>query len=473
MYLYSPPQKGIGIPSSWGKGGGKGGYCKAGYGKGPKGGAVVPMMALGYGSPKGKGKFQVPGGYLVPASKRQTGGPLSKDVIAKMKNFIMVNGGAVKLGKLGSAFEGVKRKHLEEHFHVEEPFDLASGDAVISLSGSAPFALQEDSSEHRKKKRSRRKAGDDAPVIEMDEARVEEIEQHLQENGGVLSLGKLSTVFEGLKKAQLEQHFQVIPTEKDFEVRSMGDALFQFEGEPSEPKRKKRKKDRDPNAPVEELGAVVVQEIEQFLQENGGVLALGRVTTVFEGVKKAQLEQHFIVNPTETDFEVRLHGTAVKSLLKNYSAVKTEREPYRLSGPLDDDTVQIITDWLADEGGYARMGKLSSDFPGVKKAQLEPHFDVMPMGTDMVVALFGHMPDPSVINDDPMPKRSRVKKERDPNPPALDQAKVEQIQEWIVEQGGSVSIGKLSTVFEGVKKAQLDGPFVVTLGPVDSVVSIH
>merc|ERR1711920_503302 len=61
-------------------------------------------------------------------------------------------------------------------------------------------------------------------------------------------------------------------------------------------KKKKTRKPKDPNAPPPgPLDNEVVQKIDEYLRENGGSSSLGKVSTVFEGVKKAQIEEFFII----------------------------------------------------------------------------------------------------------------------------------------------------------------------------------
>jgi len=64
-----------------------------------------------------------------------------------------------------------------------------------------------------------------------------------------------------------------------------------------------------------------------------------------------------------------------------------------------------------------------------------------------------------------------MKAERDPNAPppeSLDWEVSDKIATWIVSEGGTVALGKLTSVFPGVKKVQLEEQFVVTPGAKDA-----
>merc|ERR1711912_226099 len=123
------------------------------------------------------------------------------------------------------------------------------------------------------------------------------ITETLEANNGVMFLGRLASKFAGLKKAQLEGHFEVEHGEKDTIVR-----VFGAEGEPTASnleegprkrrKRDKRSKDAPPPGPLDDE---MLSEITDYLNDCGGSAPLGKVTTAFEGVKKAQLEENFVV----------------------------------------------------------------------------------------------------------------------------------------------------------------------------------
>jgi len=295
------------------------------------------------------------------------------------------------------------------------------------------------------------------PPPPLDAQAVEEIRAYIQERGGAVPLGKLSTDRPGLKKAQLEPHFFVglpqgaVAQNCDYVVSLDGSIpagslmtgagsvkrvqysnagigelgglhshqllALPSEEAPSEPKKKKQKKVQDPNAPPPPpLEVENVQAITAVLQGCGGSLPLGKLTTQFEGLKKAQLEPHFALvpdprGPASGDFAVCLPGyedTAhppqsqqqllalggVDTLggLSNLTGAASVEQPLKKKKqkkqkpPRDPDAppppaleiskVEEVAAYLQQHNGMARLGKLTTDFPGLKKAQLEPHFVV-------------------------------------------------------------------------------------------------
>lgn len=265
---------------------------------------------------------------------------------------------------------------------------------------------------------------------------------------------------------------------------------------------KKRKADRKERPPPGPLDESMVQQLTEFLNENGGVVTLGRLTTVFEGIKKAQVEEHFAVEEvSDGDFSVTISdtpgripagpfprgGTAPKPpSAPKAKRVKKERDPDAPPPPdLDSDVIEEIRVQLEVNGGELSLGKLTSIFSGLKKAQLVGHFEVEPGERDSTIRLFGGYQIESAVKDEaaeegPKKKRKKERPPKDPNappPPDLDKDKVDKISDFITSEGGSVSLGKLTTAFSGVKKAQLERNFVVALdgeaSKTDPIVSLN
>lgn len=147
---------------------------------------------------------------------------------------------------------------------------------------------------------------DAPPPPDLDAEVIQEIQEHLEACGGSTCLGKLTSKFHGLKKVQLEGHFELQHGEKDsvvrllnFEEMQQGEAAVENEEGPAKKKRKKDRERKDPNAPVPALEYDKLQKITDWLGEMGGSAPLGRLTTVFSGVKKAQVEEHFVLTTQE------------------------------------------------------------------------------------------------------------------------------------------------------------------------------
>jgi len=62
----------------------------------------------------------------------------------------------------------------------------------------------------------------------------------------------------------------------------------------------------EPAEPPPPLGAEAVQQITALLQEAGGTVPMGRISQVFMGVKRAQLEDHFDLAREDSQWRVSL-----------------------------------------------------------------------------------------------------------------------------------------------------------------------
>lgn len=265
-------------------------------------------------------------------------------------------------------------------------------------------------------------------------------------------------------------------------------------GGPNKSGNRKRKAKND--GPVQPLDNSVLEQITEFVTENGGSAPLGRITTVFEGVKKVQIEDHFNVEEVgDGDFMVSsLDSPPLATRIRADPKVGARGndeprgpKPKKVKAPkdpdappptdLDTDVLNKITGHLEACGGSLPLGKLATKFPGLKKVQLEGHFEVQHGEKDSIVRVFGadnfamakanKKANIEDMENRPTKKRKREKAPKDPNappPPALDDTKLEKITDWLNDVGGSAALGKLTTAFPGVKKAQLEGNFVLTPG---------
>merc|ERR1711924_98593 len=143
------------------------------------------------------------------------------------------------------------------------------------------------------------------------------------------------------------------------------------------PNKQKEKAPKDPDAPPPPaLETEVINEITETLEASGGVMFLGRLASKFEGLKKVQLEGHFELEHGDKDTIVRAFGAEgdpTQGNLEEGPKKKRRRTDRRSKDatplpPLDDETLEKITEYLNDSGGSAALGKLTSEFSGVKKA---------------------------------------------------------------------------------------------------------
>jgi len=293
------------------------------------------------------------------------------------------------------------------------------------------------------------------PPLPLDEAAVLDIRTYIEERGGTVSLGKLTTDKPGIKKAQLEPHFYLVMSPGSTQNGRGGNYLVSTDSNaavaaaqapplmpgsieygqivplvPSveQPKKKKRKKEHDPNAPPPQpLDTETLASITNFLQSIGGSLSLGKLTSQFEGLKKVQLEPHFVSLPDGRgtgDFVVSISGDVAAG-----------------AAPIQLLQQQQALQQMGLAGGQGLAG-----FSGVSSLS-----GVAPMEQSVLV-----------------PKKKKQKKQRDPDappPPPLEQSKVDEIASYLQLQGGVSRLGKLTSDFSGLKKAQLEPHFVVCGDP--------
>merc|ERR1712166_1160901 len=142
---------------------------------------------------------------------------------------------------------------------------------------------------------------------------------------------------------------------------------------------------------------------------------------------------------------------------------KTPKDPNAPPPPdLDEEMVQQISSYLEERGGSADLGRLTTDIPGLKKTQLEAHFVLAPQGGSpdkILVCLHGfEVTEESVVTESQPKKTKKLRPPKDPNaapPPPLDDGILQQIREYLEEAGGAAALGKVTSVFPGVKMVQL------------------
>lgn len=179
--------------------------------------------------------------------------PLEPDVVQRITGHLDSHGGTMRLGKLATVFEGIKKSQLEPHFNVflvegqngecaisldptlgpgmPLPPGVASSTAGgasaappggggcsglelglgLGLGGLGDGGRPEAREAGNKKKHKKTRDPDAPPPMPLEESAVLEIRDFLLKQGGSIMLGRLATRFEGLKKTQLEPHFQVVP----------------------------------------------------------------------------------------------------------------------------------------------------------------------------------------------------------------------------------------------------------------------
>lgn len=295
----------------------------------------------------------------------------------------------------------------------------------------------------------------------MSEADLGPICDFVAERGGAVDLGVLTSAFPGLKKAQLDPHF-AIDMLGDFQhlVRNeeVSSAALAFAGTAKHSKEKKQKRPRaDEQDPPPELEQHVLDDISEYLSNAGGAVALGRLTTVFSGLKKRQLEPHFYVASTgrDSDFIVSID----EGLMPSPAALDSEQPPKAKKQKRGQDLF-----------GRAHSQQFSRPPPG--KGSVAPAWLGGSKGS--IVGLKGGKGAKggyrSTHPASSMQKAKKAKKDRrDPDAPPpgpLEPEVADNIVEHLHAEGGGQSLGKITTAFPGVKKTQLADLFhIVETGP--------
>lgn len=259
-------------------------------------------------------------------------------VLGKIQAFIHEKGGAASLGSITAKFEGVKKASLAGHFTLTpiQPdgfavslpgMDVGTAVAIVSRAPKAPG-----------RKGGSAKTAVPAPAP-GGSALVQDVVAFLRERGGAARHGAVTSRFAGLKKVQLEESFILTPEPEqpgNFIVSLPGvQVVFPFkEASKKQPVEKKPwgRGDGEPSLPPPPpLDAAFVGRIQEYLQANGGAASSGHITNAFEGLKKAQLEQHFVLLKDSRgggNYIVCLDATVVPraAALVEAAAAKTSRK---------------------------------------------------------------------------------------------------------------------------------------------------
>lgn len=229
------------------------------------------------------------------------------------------------------------------------------------------------------------------------------------------------------------------------------------------------------------LPIATLQGIKELLEESGGQVSGGVVTTKFPGVKKMQLQEHFQVH-IDKGRQYYLLSPDCEFDPAKVPPTKEERKDALIGGtkrkldgdinepvPLTDEQIETVRNAIAAHGGQIKGGRLASVVPGLKRDQLELHFELINIGTerDYWLAELGteiHMvkSKPSGNARARRQKRPRVEEVvEDDGGPLLAPDMVEKVRDEINAHGGELDGGVISTRFPGMKKAHLADYFTV------------
>eukprot|EP00930_Biecheleria_cincta_P052697 TRINITY_DN3798_c1_g4_i1.p1 TRINITY_DN3798_c1_g4~~TRINITY_DN3798_c1_g4_i1.p1 ORF type:complete len:392 (-),score=91.07 TRINITY_DN3798_c1_g4_i1:300-1379(-) len=132
---------------------------------------------------------------------------------------------------------------------------------------------------------------------------------------------------------------------------------------------------RQAAVPPEPLSQAKIQAIAQELSAAGGRLPLGKVCSKFEGLKRVQLEGIFELAQigAHGQVEVRLPGMEPVGVMMYGGEVVSQEMPLP---PLEPEQIAQITSMIEAAGGIAPLSRITQQVKGVKKQQLEGHFEI-------------------------------------------------------------------------------------------------
>lgn len=267
----------------------------------------------------------------------------------------------------------------------------------------------------------------------------------------------------------------------EFEVFLTGDGkpratriVILGEGNSGKDRDRKRERDRgDEGAgPPAALDVRTVQAMTRFLEDKGGAMDFGKFTREFKAVKKSQLEEHFNLVAEEND----KGGRWQIMLLDMDPQSVQERRPRKQEktaehGPeARNDTPMghfegVINAYDGAKGyGFIKSEEVQEGDVYFRKAALPPEARSMQRAD-----LFGARVEfDGVLTPDGKPRAESIaitayasaetEKEAEATavePPTLSEEQIQEMRDFLEEQGGAMDYGRFANKFPGVKKAQL------------------
>jgi len=236
-----------------------------------------------------------------------------------------------------------------------------------------------------------------APAAPLDDDRIADMERCLEENGGSMDYGAFAREFRGVKKSQLEGLEDRLVLRR-LEDDVGGRWVITLPGvEPDEatlPPRRVQEKPAGMEPLVPADGGRFAGLIHHFDAAKGyGFIKCGEVTQGDVYFKKSDLSPDLQSKPRgglinlEVELDVMLTSEG-KPRGENVEAVpgggaargKEEAKDKPPPPPLEDDKVDEMIRSLEEVGGFMDFGKFCGRFPGVKKVQVEPHFQLKSIG---------------------------------------------------------------------------------------------
>eukprot|EP00933_Yihiella_yeosuensis_P062751 TRINITY_DN6573_c0_g1_i1.p1 TRINITY_DN6573_c0_g1~~TRINITY_DN6573_c0_g1_i1.p1 ORF type:complete len:459 (+),score=70.84 TRINITY_DN6573_c0_g1_i1:80-1378(+) len=308
-----------------------------------------------------------------------------------------------------------------------------------------------------------------AAIFPLEESTLLQVKALVQAESGSISLGKICHSIHGVKKLQLDGLFQLeqagdqwLVSLKDEDLgidftiylpNGIVEAVVDASGQPL----------------VAPLDDEKILRLTELLTNHGGILPMGVVAQYLPGVKVAQLKGHFEVEQigTHGQYEVRLLGMKSRG-----ATMMFDGQAVPIDAPLPDLTeeqiVFITNAILASEEQSVNVWEIEKKVcPGVKRKQLEPHFDVRKVDKKRFFVFIKTEEKASASQRER--KRPMALKPTDQVPlsrdgsqePPLTQEQVDKITDYLLKSGGSNSVGRVTGHIKGIKRTQLEGVFAM------------
>lgn len=209
---------------------------------------------------------------------------------------------------------------------------------------------------------------------ELTQEQLAKINEMLLEQGGQISLGRISSTFQGMRMASLEAHFDIVETKSGChtvgfkgQLQGLDPASLFLPGQVPD---RTASNPKQPRFVTDDK----LSEICQFVQKIGGKCNLGMLSSQYIGLKKAQLEQFFtFVEVQSGDVDLYLNG---------HASPGEAEPPWPVCFESVEDMKSQVQDYLAMSGegleGSRSLEEVCSAFPGLQPRSLLEHFSLQP-----------------------------------------------------------------------------------------------
>lgn len=247
--------------------------------------------------------------------------------------------------------------------------------------------------------------------------------------------------------------------------------------------------------PPPPLDDETIDNMSAFLESHGGCMDFGKFTREFKGFKKAQLEGVFAIVPdgASSRMQITLEGVEPRPEERPAAVERAPKAPLQLEPLVSASGENFVGTIISyDPGkmyGFINCDEVPEGDVYFKKSDLEEPLQEKNRGAlvgsevlcdialtpdgkpraSRIVLVNPPMEDEeeeTVRDEAPAPaprseRGERGEKRAAPQGPPLGESKVQEMVDFLNENGGAMDLGKFSKHFKGVKKGQLEPHFVL------------